>query len=135
MTPPIVSNMKANKPNTMILIVSTDTKTSAFMLADMVIPKSKVIRFAKEFCAVSDRDLKTPHSLIRFPNIKNPTKDTDAGALSRQSVYQLLTNEQQYFLKVHIQSLLYQEILTCSPLGNKFHHSLYIQGFRALLTR
>ena len=34
-----------------------------------------------QFCAVSERESSTPHSLIKLPNIKNPTKLAAAGAI------------------------------------------------------
>ena len=52
------------------------------MLKEIVIPRSRVIRFARIFWAVSDMVPRTPHSRIRFPNIRNPTRATDAGATS-----------------------------------------------------
>ena len=46
----------------------------------MVSPRKIVMRFASTFCAVSEREFRTPHSRIKLPNIKNPTRLTDAGA-------------------------------------------------------
>ena len=43
-------------------------------------PKSSVMRFASVFCAVSEREFVTPHSRMRFPNIRKPTRATDFGA-------------------------------------------------------
>ena len=65
----------------MIRTVSIRTKASALMLKEIVIPNSSVIRFASSFCAVSDMDCSTPHSRIRFPNIRKPTRATDAGEI------------------------------------------------------
>ena len=52
------------------------------MLKEIVSPRSSVIRFASTFWAVSDRVPSTPHSRIRLPNIRNPTRATDWGAAS-----------------------------------------------------
>ena len=46
----------------------------------MVSPSRMVIRFARTFCAVSDREFSTPHSRIRFPNMRNPISATAWGA-------------------------------------------------------
>ena len=81
-TPPTVSNTKANKPIVMISRVSTLTKLSACMLKEIVMPRRSVIRLVRETCAVSDRLVRTPHSLIRLPNIKKPTRDTEEGAMN-----------------------------------------------------
>ena len=52
------------------------------MLKEMVIPRSRVIRLAREVWAVSERFPRTPHSRSRLPNIRKPTKDTEAGEIS-----------------------------------------------------
>ena len=64
----------------MIITVCTLMKLSAFMLAEMVMPSSRVIRLASSFCAVWDRFSSTPHSRIRLPNMRKPTRLTEAGA-------------------------------------------------------
>ena len=43
-------------------------------------PSSRVIRLASSFCAVWDRLESTPHSRIRLPNIRKPTRATEEGA-------------------------------------------------------
>ena len=43
-------------------------------------PRKMVMRLASTFCAVSEREFSTPHSRMRLPNIKKPTKLTDSGA-------------------------------------------------------
>ena len=70
------------KKNPIITRVLTFTKFSAIILNEIVIPKKSVIRFVRVFCAVSDNELSTPHSFKRFPNIRNPTRETDEGATS-----------------------------------------------------
>ena len=44
-------------------------------------PRSMVMRLASAFCAVSESESSTPHSLMRLPNIKKPTSESDAGAI------------------------------------------------------
>jgi len=61
--------------------VSNRTKASARMLKEMVMPSSSVMRLAREVCAVSERLPSTPHSRSRLPNIRNPTRETDAGEI------------------------------------------------------
>ena len=73
----MVSMTKAKSPITRISKVSFVTNCSARMLKEMVIPRSRVIRFARIFWAVSDRVPRTPHSRIRLPNMRNPTSATD----------------------------------------------------------
>ena len=63
-----------------IMMVCTVTNWSARMEKAMVMPSSSVMRLAKSFCAVSDRRLSTPHSRMRLPNIRKPTRETEAGA-------------------------------------------------------
>ncbi len=46
----------------------------------MVMPSSRVIRLARSFWAVLDRVSSTPHSRIRLPNIRKPTRATEEGA-------------------------------------------------------
>ena len=60
----MVSMTKAKSPITRISKVSFVTNWSARMLKEMVIPRSRVIRFARIFWAVSDRVPRTPHSRI-----------------------------------------------------------------------
>ena len=76
------SKIKAKSPSPMIISVCKLTNWSAFMEKEIVIPRTSVIRFASVVCAVSERLFKQPHSRIRFPNIRNPTRATDAGATS-----------------------------------------------------
>ena len=64
----------------MIIRVWTVTNCSARMEKEIVIPRRRVIRLARVCWAVSERLFKQPHSRIRFPNIKKPTRDTEAGA-------------------------------------------------------
>ena len=59
--------------------VSGRKKLSAFICDAIVMPRKIVTRFASTFCAVSERELSTPHSRIRFPNIRNPMSDEEAG--------------------------------------------------------
>ena len=82
-TPPTVSNTKANRPRLIISSVTGVKKSSAFMLNAIVMPSSRVMRFESTLLAVSERLLSTPHSLIRLPNIKKPTSAMDAGAITR----------------------------------------------------
>ncbi|MPM33314.1 hypothetical protein SDC9_79887 [bioreactor metagenome] len=74
--------MNATSPNPIIVNVSKVTKNSAFIFDAIVIPNNKVTKLANSFCAVCDSLSKTPHSLIKFPNIKNPTRDTAVGAIN-----------------------------------------------------
>ena len=53
---------------------------SALIWKAIVIPRKIVIKLAKTFCAVSEIELRTPHSRIRLPNIKKPISETDSGA-------------------------------------------------------
>ena len=45
----------------------------------MVIPRNMVMRLASTFCAHSERESSTPHSRMRFPNIRNPIRDAAEG--------------------------------------------------------
>ena len=49
MTPTMESRIKATRPRPMIIRVSHRTNWSAFMEAAMVMPSSRVIRFASSF--------------------------------------------------------------------------------------
>ena len=80
-TPPIVSKINANKPSPKISSVPTLQISAAFMVNATVIPRSNVTKFAKIFCAVSDKLSKTPHSLIKLPNIKKPIRAAAPGAI------------------------------------------------------
>ena len=46
----------------------------------MEMPSRMVIRLARTFWAVSDRESRTPHSRIRLPNIRKPISATASGA-------------------------------------------------------
>ena len=48
----------------------------------MVMPRKMVIRFARGPWAVRDRFSSRPHSRIRLPNIKKPTRAMESGAIS-----------------------------------------------------
>ena len=65
----------------MIRMVLILTKASARILKEIVIPRSRVIRLVSVVWAVSDSVPKTPHSLSRFPNMRKPTREMDAGAM------------------------------------------------------
>ena len=43
-------------------------------------PSSRVIRLASSFWAVWEREVSTPHSRIRLPNMRKPTSATEEGA-------------------------------------------------------
>ena len=59
----------------------------------MVIPKSKVIMFEKVVCAVSERDLRTPHSLSKLPNINIPTSESESGAIKPAHTVTIIGNK------------------------------------------
>ena len=61
------------------MMVCKFKNASAFMLAATVMPSRSVMRFASTFCAVSEREFKTPHSRTRLPNISKPIKATERG--------------------------------------------------------
>ena len=58
------------------------TKASACIEKEIVSPSSSVMMLANSFCAVWERELSTPHSRSRLPNIRKPTSATDIGATS-----------------------------------------------------
>ena len=58
----------------------------------MVIPRKRVTRFARTFCAVSERELSTPHSRIRLPNIRKPISATESGATRPAMMVRILDN-------------------------------------------
>ena len=91
-TPPIVSKINAIRPIPIIRSVSTRTNASARILNEIVMPSSRVIRFASSFCAVWESAGSTPHSRIRFPNIRNPTSATDAGEISPTMIVTTIGN-------------------------------------------
>ncbi|MNE66795.1 hypothetical protein D3C80_1623680 [compost metagenome] len=80
-TPPNVSKMKATNPKPMIISVSNFTNRSAVMVLAILIPNKMVTRLANSFCAERDSLFNTPHSRIRFPNIRNPISAIDEGAI------------------------------------------------------
>ena len=77
----MVSKIKAKSPIAMISRVSVLTKLSACILKEIVMPRNRVIRLARVFCAVSDMVPRTPHSRIRLPNMRKPTRETLVGAM------------------------------------------------------
>ncbi|OPZ85171.1 MAG: hypothetical protein BWY74_03993 [Firmicutes bacterium ADurb.Bin419] len=79
-TPPAVSKIKAKRPKPSIAKVSHLKNFSAVIVEPIITPRSMVTRFASSFCAACDNLSKTPHSLIRFPNIKRPISETLSGA-------------------------------------------------------
>ena len=88
----MVSITNANRPITMIMIVWKVTKFSACILKEIVIPRSSVIKFARLFCAVSDMVPRTPHSRIRLPNIRKPTRATEVGAIMPTTIVTTIGN-------------------------------------------
>ena len=88
----------ANSPIAIIISVSQVTKASACIRKEIVIPSSSVIRFASVVCAVSDIVFNTPHSRIRFPNIKNPTSATEVGATSPTIIVTIIGNAMRMVL-------------------------------------
>ncbi|MPN63392.1 hypothetical protein SDC9_211150 [bioreactor metagenome] len=80
-TPKAVSKTKAKSPSPMIIAVSTVTKSAACIRDAMVMPKRRVTRLTSSFCAVWEREFKTPLSRMRFPNISIPIRDREVGAI------------------------------------------------------
>ena len=78
--------------------VSNLTKSSAFMLNEIVMPSSRVIRLVRGPCAVSDKFCRTPHSLIKLPNIRHPTKDAEEGAISPTIIVTMIGNRMRVLL-------------------------------------
>src|SRR5574344_1723525 len=81
-TPPIESSMNAASPSAMMSNVSAETNCSACMLNETLMPRSRVIKFVRAVRAVSASESSTPHSRTRLPNMRKPTSDTEAGAMS-----------------------------------------------------
>ena len=75
-----------------IIRVSGFKKFSACICDATVIPNNNVIILAIAPCAVSDRPFNTPHSFKRLPNIRKPTKDTEAGEISPAITVMMIGN-------------------------------------------
>lgn len=99
-TPPAVSKMNATRPSPIIISVSFVRKYSACIFVAIVMPKNSVIRFARIFCAVSESESKTPHSLIKLPNIKNPISATLRGETI--PVIMVITIGKRIFVRLEI---------------------------------
>ena len=97
-TPAMVSKIKATRPRAIIMMVCTVTNWSARMEKAMVMPSSSVMRLAKSFWAVSDRRLSTPHSRMRLPNIRKPTRETEAGATRPATKVTMMGNRMRVVL-------------------------------------
>ena len=54
--------------------------------------------FANSFCAVCEREVSTPHSRRRFPNMRKPTSETDIGATSPAMIVTIIGNRMRVVL-------------------------------------
>ena len=99
-TPPAVSKMNATRPRHRISRVSGFRNCSACILAAMVIPRKIVTRFASTCWAVSLRELSTPHSRIKLPNIKKPMSATEVGAMIPATIVTRIGNRMRVVLLI-----------------------------------
>ncbi len=80
--PPMVQMIKSKSPNPKISNGFQERKISACMVAPTDRPNKMVIMFIREFWAVSDNRLTTPHSRMKLPNMNIPIKGATAGMSS-----------------------------------------------------
>jgi hypothetical protein len=73
--------MNATSSMANIIRVRTSRNASAAMVEPIVIPSSSVTKFASSFFAAGDRRSGTPHTRMRFPNMRAPISVTLMGAI------------------------------------------------------
>ena len=82
----------ATNPKAMIIRVSRVKNWSAVIFTDMVSPSNMDTRLTRSFCAELLNRSSTPHSLSKFPNIKNPTRGKDTGAINPATIDMMIGN-------------------------------------------
>ena len=78
-TPPALPQPKAKMPIAMILMVCQVRKVLAVAVAPTQTPRKMVTMFISSFWAVLSRRSVTPHSCIRLPSIRQPTRGAAEG--------------------------------------------------------
>ena len=91
-TPPMVSMTNATSPKAMIMRVWRFQNWSAVILTEMVSPRRIETRLTSSFCAELLSLSRTPHSLRRLPNIRNPTRGREAGAMNPATTMMMIGN-------------------------------------------
>src|SRR5690606_3670830 len=93
---------KKNCHNTIIIRLSILINLSAVIVLAIVIPRRIVTKLDSSFCAERDNLFKTPHTRIKFLNIRNPISTSDEGAIIPAAIVITIGNAIRAFLEIFL---------------------------------